>query len=195
MCFLETKVKEINAQRIQNAIDPGWNFVHNYQSHRLGRIWLCWDSYLIQVKYTWQLEQLLHVKILMQAGEFMTIFIYALNDGMDRRQLWRDLEDLKQAVGGDSWMLAAGDFEVVKSPIEKSGKKALTIYEKEFGIASIPLRFWIIISVVLFIHGVIKGMKMLRNWIKFFEIQPCSITLTMPQWNFLSPVTSNHCPV
>ena len=39
----------------------------------------------------------------MQAGEFMTTFIYALNDGMDRRQLWRDLEDLKLAVGSDSW--------------------------------------------------------------------------------------------
>ena len=133
MCLLETKVKEINAQRIQNAIDPGWNFVHNYQSHRLGRIWLCWDSDLIQVKYTWQSEQLLHVKILMQAGEFMTTFIYALNDGMDRRQLWRDLEDLKLAVGGDLWMLGAGVFNVVKSPIEKSGKEALTLYEKELG--------------------------------------------------------------
>ena len=30
-------------------------------------------------------------------------------------------------------MLAAGDFNVVKSPTEKSGKEALTLYEKEFG--------------------------------------------------------------
>lgn len=187
MCLLETKVKEINAQRIQNAIDPGSNFVHNYQSHRLGRIWLCWDSDLIQVKYTWQSEQLLHVKILMQAGEFMTTFIYALNDGMDRRQLWRDLKHFKLAVGADSWMLAAGDFNVVKSPIEKSGKEALTLYEKEFGDCLYSIEFWIIVLVVLFIHGVIKEMKMLlclRNWIKFFEILPGSITLTMPQWNF-----------
>ena len=80
VCLLETKVKEMNAQRIQNAIVLGWNFVHNYQFHQLGMICLCWDLDLIQVKCIQQLEQLLHLKILMWAGEFMSTFIYALND-------------------------------------------------------------------------------------------------------------------
>ena len=46
----------------------------------MGMICLCWDPDLIQVKCIRKSEQLLHLKILMWAGEFMNTFIYALND-------------------------------------------------------------------------------------------------------------------
>ncbi|CDY09502.1 BnaC02g20440D [Brassica napus] len=43
-CLLETKVKEENFTKVFDAIFPGWSCVHNYSSHRLGRIWVCWSD-------------------------------------------------------------------------------------------------------------------------------------------------------
>ena len=61
----------------------------------------------------------------------MGTFVYAYNDGMDRRRLWKELEVIKHSVGRNPWMLA-GDFNVVMSPLKKLGRERLNIYEKEF---------------------------------------------------------------
>lgn len=37
-CLIESRVKEENFQ-VFDATFPGWRCIHNYSSHRLGRIW------------------------------------------------------------------------------------------------------------------------------------------------------------
>ena len=74
----ETTVKEINAQRIQNAIVLGWNFCAQLPISSIANDLSLPGPDLIQVKCIQQSEQLLHVKILMWPGEFMSTFIYAL---------------------------------------------------------------------------------------------------------------------
>ncbi|KAF3516601.1 hypothetical protein DY000_02061933 [Brassica cretica] len=43
-CLLETKVQRENFQGIFDATFPGWNCLHNYDYHPLGRIWVCWTN-------------------------------------------------------------------------------------------------------------------------------------------------------
>jgi hypothetical protein len=43
LCLVETRVKQENCLRIKAAMLPSWGLIHNYSSHRLGRIWVCWD--------------------------------------------------------------------------------------------------------------------------------------------------------
>jgi hypothetical protein len=43
VCIIETRVNEENALKIHDNIVPGWGFIHNYLSHYLGRIWVCWN--------------------------------------------------------------------------------------------------------------------------------------------------------
>ena len=61
----------------------------------------------------------------------MGTFVYAHNDGMDRRALWTDLDYIKLSVGHFPWLLA-GDFDVVLSSLEKSGREPLSVYKKVF---------------------------------------------------------------
>ena len=62
-------------------------------------------------------------------NSFFLTFIYAFNDGKDRRELWSDLEVFKSGVGNSPWLLS-GDFNVIKSPYEKLGGLVLNTYEQ-----------------------------------------------------------------
>lgn len=50
ICLVETRVKKDKAQNIKNAVLPGWNLIHNYDMHWLGRIWVCWDPGITSIK-------------------------------------------------------------------------------------------------------------------------------------------------
>lgn len=43
-CLIETRVQQRIFQKIFDSIFPGWNCLHNYSHHRLGRIWVCWSA-------------------------------------------------------------------------------------------------------------------------------------------------------
>lgn len=40
ICILETRAPEVNERRIMENIVFGWDVLHNYNSHYLGRIWV-----------------------------------------------------------------------------------------------------------------------------------------------------------
>jgi hypothetical protein len=50
LCLIETRVKQDKAQEIVNALVPGWDWINNYGTHRLGRIWICWNPGLTSSK-------------------------------------------------------------------------------------------------------------------------------------------------
>lgn len=61
--LVETRVKLENLVRIQAAMFPGWGIIHNYSSHRLGRIWLCWDLGKVSVEAIHIHEQMITCKV------------------------------------------------------------------------------------------------------------------------------------
>lgn len=65
-CLLETKVHRENFQSVFDATFPGWSYLHNYDYHPLGRIWVCWS---------------IGVEI-----------VPALISATDRKDLWREME-------------------------------------------------------------------------------------------------------
>jgi hypothetical protein len=69
--------------------------------------------------------------VLESKSDYYITFIYASNEGVDRRQLWLDMEDLQAMVANSPWLLA-GDFNVIKAPAENFGGLALDTYEQDF---------------------------------------------------------------
>jgi exonuclease III len=57
ICLVETRVKKDKAQNIKNTVLPGWNLIHNYDMHWLGRIWVCWDPGITSIKQLSSHEQ------------------------------------------------------------------------------------------------------------------------------------------
>jgi exonuclease III len=49
ICLLETRVKIEKAEKIKENNVPGWKFIHNYDSHHLLRIWICWNKDAVEV--------------------------------------------------------------------------------------------------------------------------------------------------
>jgi hypothetical protein len=48
VCLIEKRVKRDKADQIKEKIVPRWGFLHNYNSHYLGRIWICWNPSTIK---------------------------------------------------------------------------------------------------------------------------------------------------
>ena len=41
--LIATRVKLENAEKIKENVVPDWEFIHNYGSHILGKICVCWN--------------------------------------------------------------------------------------------------------------------------------------------------------
>ena len=63
--------------------------------------------------------------------KWLCSFVYASNNGIDKRHLWSHPVSFKQQCEGNPWFFG-GDFNVVKSTAEKSSSKSLSSYEYEF---------------------------------------------------------------
>lgn len=50
LCLVETIVKQENLVKIKAGMIPGWEMIHNYSAHRLGRIWVYWDPGISSIK-------------------------------------------------------------------------------------------------------------------------------------------------
>ena len=59
----ETRVKRSGSDRIVKDILRGWQFIHNYERHRNGRIWVLWDPGLLDVKVILSTSQMIHVEV------------------------------------------------------------------------------------------------------------------------------------
>ncbi len=73
-----------------------------------------------------KLPQVMHCKI---SSNDMNLncycsFIYASNDGIDRKELWQNLASFKSIVDDSPWNLA-DDFNVVCRPNERLGGSVL----------------------------------------------------------------------
>ena len=121
-CLVETRVQEENFQQIFSATFQGWQYLHDYSHHILGRIWVCWseDVEVVPVLVSAQMITC-WVKFKDTGDIFLASFIYGSNFMMERRDLWREMDTVARlvAAGTNPWILQ-GDFNVTKSAMEHS---------------------------------------------------------------------------
>jgi len=119
MGFIEHKVKEPNIRKIIRSICPHWHFAHNSSHAPIGRILVCWDPNILNVKILHTTSQLIHCEVssILDGLEFFITFVYGASEHTGRVDLWRDLGTLKNS---GCWMIM-GDFNAIRNPREKFG--------------------------------------------------------------------------
>lgn len=111
---LETHVKETNVSTTCSKMFGDWSWASNSQWSPKGcRIMLGWDQRYVQVMvmhYTNQTILCLIEDVNSKIKIYYT-FVYAKNDGKDRRVLWKELVRHGMIVSNNPWCLM-GDFNV-----------------------------------------------------------------------------------
>ena len=122
VCILETRVRVYNKDRIFNAILPGRRLFHNYDHALLGRIWICGNPEKVSIDVVHAMDQaiLCQVTALKDNYSFWCSAIYASNNYIDRRVLWRHLLWCEPMVGHNLWFVV-GDFNTTRFVNEKIG--------------------------------------------------------------------------
>ena len=119
MGIVETKIKDINKNSVQQRMLPSWDYV----ATSTNRIWVAWNPKTVNVTLLKETKQLVHVSVenFILNKEFEVSFVYGLHTcSKDRRDLWRTLTSISSANLGNPWM-ALGDFNEVLSPNEIFG--------------------------------------------------------------------------
>ncbi|KAG7599341.1 Reverse transcriptase zinc-binding domain [Arabidopsis suecica] len=121
--FLETRVQEMFSESIISSILPGWSKITNYDHHRLGRIWVCWNTNDVSIVPIFQSAQHITscVTVVSSGVSFLCTFVYASNFVVDRRALWSDLCHVKSAMQQPTspWIVL-GDFNEILSMTDHS---------------------------------------------------------------------------
>lgn len=100
ICILGTRVHQDNANRIKNSIAPGWDFVHNYSVHSLGRIWFCWDPSVYTINFVRIHEQVITCGVVSDQGRlFWFQSVYSATNGLERRKMLQELSSAKALIG------------------------------------------------------------------------------------------------
>lgn len=120
--FLETKVRNVNKEVVKRCINSNWSFLHNYNWSILGRIWVCWDSDLLDVSCFAMSDQAIHCHVQIKDGnvDFFVSFVYGDNSALYRRSLWGDLEHQASLLKGSPWIIT-GDFNAIRYMHERQG--------------------------------------------------------------------------
>lgn len=116
-CLLETRVKENKSENIINSVFPDWSFLSNYDSNRLGRIWIVWNP-TTRVTPFFTSAQMITCSVLLEGAEneFFCSFVYASNYVEERKKLWEDIRNHHESplLQSKPWILY-GDFnEILK---------------------------------------------------------------------------------
>jgi len=111
----------------------GWEIIHNFSAHRLGKIWLCWDPGQVFVEPIHIHEQLITCKVTLtgRGGFWMLSIVYGATQGPNQRRLFQELSFVKGLVSQVPWLII-WDFNVIKAYQEKSGNAVFSGYENEF---------------------------------------------------------------
>ena len=125
-CILETRVRVSNKDRILNSLFLGWRPFHNYDHALLGRIWICGNPERVNIDIIHSMDQALlcNITALKDNYSFWCTAVYASNNYIDRRTLWRHILWSSPLVGHNPWMVI-GDFNTTRFVNEKSGGNML----------------------------------------------------------------------
>lgn len=136
IALLETHVKQESAPFVSNLVASRFQWLFNYDHHYNGRIWLGWDPELWKISDCTTHAQHISCNItsIGTGISFFASFIYASNDHLERRILWRDLLQLKStqfSTGILPWIFT-GDFNVCLNLDEISTDSVISLDMREF---------------------------------------------------------------
>lgn len=83
-----------------------WKAVHNYSTGPVARIFLGWDSSVVEVTTLFSSNQLIvaEVKVLSDKKKFLLSVVYGHNRIGDRRSLWHDMKYVYQLDNSKPWI-------------------------------------------------------------------------------------------
>ncbi|XP_031271801.1 uncharacterized protein LOC116130204 [Pistacia vera] len=133
--LLETRVTCNNCLRIFDNTFRIWNWDCNADQGNQGcMIVIRWDPAFYSVEVQEKTDQVMHCLIrgLTSDNSFFCSVIYVAKYHINRRELWRNLENFKEKVLNDPWLLM-GDFNVTLNISESlGGVSYFTTSMKEF---------------------------------------------------------------
>nr|XP_043615711.1 uncharacterized protein LOC122587599 [Erigeron canadensis] len=133
--FIETHLKLNTIQKAGNKFFGSWEWVSNVQiTPTCYRILTRWNPNTVNLMVIDSSKQslLCSIEVFSSRINFFCSFIYASNNGSERKSLWRELGLQKQFVGNSPWVLM-GDFNVTLDMNEhSSGGSYRTIEMQDF---------------------------------------------------------------
>ena len=136
IALLETHVKKENSIFVSKLVAPHFEWLFNYDHHSNGRIWIGWNPCVWTISDPVFHAQHISCKISLLASmaNFFASFIYAFNDNIERRILWKDLLEYKGSFIGTNvspWLIT-GDFNVCLHPVDMNNSNIVTADMREF---------------------------------------------------------------
>lgn len=138
IALMETHVKQESAAFVSSVVSARFNWLHNYDYHSNGRIWVGWDPNRWSITKLSASAQHISCSVanLETNTNFYVSFVYGLNNHVDRRSLWTDLINFQQSICSNDivqpWVLL-GDFNVCLSLDDMNGgSQSFTVGMREF---------------------------------------------------------------
>ncbi|XP_074305811.1 uncharacterized protein LOC141641032 [Silene latifolia] len=107
--LIETHVKHKAIKDVSTNFS-GYNLVHNNDSHYNGWIWIFWKPNILSLTVLHKYAQHMHCLLLYTASQkFIEVtFVYAFNARLDRRELWKQLNNIssQERLGSSDVQLA-----------------------------------------------------------------------------------------
>ncbi|XP_071740185.1 uncharacterized protein [Rutidosis leptorrhynchoides] len=132
---LETHLKTKTVKDISNYIFGNWDWISNVKySSNSCRMIIGWDPNKVRVMVIHMNKQATFCKVetVNAKSSFFCTFVYASNNGIERRRLWADLENHKSISANKPWVIL-GDFNVILKVDEHSaGGSSMTEDMNEF---------------------------------------------------------------
>ncbi|XP_074315406.1 uncharacterized protein LOC141651602 [Silene latifolia] len=119
--LVETKVKAVHWNKVRNAICSDWSICTNNSFANGGRIWLLWNSGLLEVDILDITSQTIHAQITIKGNNIVFRFtlVYGYNKPAETVDLWKSLQRYKSMHHGP-W-LVGGDFNNLLFSNERLG--------------------------------------------------------------------------
>lgn len=111
--LFETRVRLDIAKTISKEIAPSLTWLHNYDFHPGGCIWVGWNQFLWNLSVISSSAQHItcNVTYIQYNVSFIISFIYGMHTTVERRILWSELDNVAATIGDSPWVLC-GDFNI-----------------------------------------------------------------------------------
>ncbi|GJX73332.1 RNA-directed DNA polymerase, eukaryota, reverse transcriptase zinc-binding domain protein [Tanacetum coccineum] len=133
--FIETHLKQNSILRVGNKIFGQWEWISNiHHSPTSCRIIMGWNPFYTRIMNVSMSKQSMFciIETIPRKIKFYCSFVYASNSGIERRILWKELEQHKYIARGYPWLIL-GDFNVTLDVVEhSSGVSHITNDMQEF---------------------------------------------------------------
>ena len=188
-----------NKNKIFNSLLPGWKLFHNYDHAMLGRIWICGNPEKVSIDVVHSMDQamLCHIIALKDNYSFWCSAVYASNNYIARRVLWRHLLWCAPMVGQNPWFVF-GDFNTTRFINEKTGGNMMhmamtNFHECLFNLELVDVPF--LAPIFTWMNRREGAYFIARKLDRCLQNECCLDLFPNAMTEVLHPGLSDHCPL